>query len=423
MKQFRFGLGVIVVLASSLFLTGCWDITISVTGNGTTDPAPGRTEYPNPRVVTVTAIPDMGWRFDHWEGDIESTANPLVVDQDVPVKITAVFVEDPRSYTLNLSIAGNGTLNLAPGTYTYPVSTVVSLTATPDAGYRFDQWDGDVTGYANPISFTMDADKTVTATFVELLPESDSVVLGPNAVLELVHLPAGSFMMGSSPDEYESNPANEGRRHEVSFSHPFWVGKYEVTMGQWQAVMGTTPWVGQTNVVESPNNPAVWISWEEAQEFLVALNTLTGDNFRLLSEAEWEYACRAGTTTRFYWGDDHDSTIIGAYAWWNGNATAALEAYGHAVGIKHENPWGLFDMSGNVREWCQDWYLYGGYPTVSITDPTGPPDATYGEKRVVRGGYFNAAGAECRSAYREGLYYKESNAGTGFRVARTSYID
>jgi formylglycine-generating enzyme required for sulfatase activity len=155
------------------------------------------------------------------------------------------------------------------------------------------------------------------------------------------------------------------------------------------------------------------VSWNDAQAFIAALNTLTAMTFRLPSEAEWEYACRAGTATRFYWGDDLTYTAIGGYAWYWGNCSS--EMYAHIVGQKLQNTWDLFDVNGNVWEWCQDWYHadYTGAPTDGSAweSPTGT-------ERVARGGGWGDNGNNCRSAMRGSEPPTSSYHSVGFRVAR-----
>ncbi|MBN1441396.1 MAG: formylglycine-generating enzyme family protein, partial [Planctomycetes bacterium] len=133
----------------------------------------------------------------------------------------------------------------------------------------------------------------------------------------------------------------------------------------------------------------------------------------LPTEAEWEYACRAGTATRFYWGDDPTYSEIGSYAWYRGNAYDAGEEYAHVVGQKLPSAWGLYDMSGNVWEWCQD--SYGAYPVGPVVDPAGSPTGAY---RVIRGGSLNNGPRYCRSAYRGGIYPWRRGNDLGFRLAR-----
>jgi formylglycine-generating enzyme required for sulfatase activity len=179
--------------------------------------------------------------------------------------------------------------------------------------------------------------------------------------------------------------------------------------------MGTRPWEDQWGVIPDSDSPAVYISWEDAQEFITRVNRLSGSGFRLPTEAEWEYACRAATTSRFYWGDDPEYQEGDAYAWWPATAINAGEAYAHPVGLLEPNPWGLFDMAGNAWEWCQDWY--GPYAPGDQTDPTGPSTGT---ERVGRGGSWGAIDpAHCRSAYRgKNRPDYGGSSGIGFRLVR-----
>jgi formylglycine-generating enzyme required for sulfatase activity len=209
--------------------------------------------------------------------------------------------------------------------------------------------------------------------------------------MEFVYIPPGKFLMGSLSSE-PGRSSDEGPQHEVTITQGFYLGKYEVTQGQWESVMGTRPWSGQDYVQENPDHPTVYVSWNDAQAFVTKLNQAAGsDLYRLPAEAEWEYACRAGTTTRWSFGDDQDR--LGEYAWYTANAWYAGKQYAQKVGTKKPNPWGLYDMHGNVWEWCQDWY--GPYSSSPHVDPTG---RLSGSRRVVRGCSFH--GGSSRSANR-----------------------
>ena len=215
-------------------------------------------------------------------------------------------------------------------------------------------------------------------------PTEIAVDLGNNVKLEMVLIRAGEFMMGS-PD---SDQAGERPQHRVRITKPFYLGKYLVTQEQWEAVMGDNP-----SHFKGPKNPVEMVSWNDCQQFLVKLNAKIGAQsgaFRLPSEAQWEYTCRAGSTTRYCFGDDESQ--LGEYAWYTANSGNTT----HPVGEKKPNPWGLYDMHGNVWEWCQDWY--GAYGAEATDDPTGP---AMGSDRVFRGGSWDHPARICRSASRD----------------------
>ena len=216
--------------------------------------------------------------------------------------------------------------------------------------------------------------------------------------MEFVWIEAGTFQMGS-PESDSWGEAWERPVHEVEISEGFWLGKYEVTQGQWAVVMRTTPWSGEWGVVENPSHPAVYISWHDVQAFIGRLNAAAGDSlYRLPSEAEWEYACRAGTTTRWSFGDDtSDGSGVRDYAWYRVNTSYEGKYYAHAVGMKLPNGWGLYDMHGNVYEWVQDWWDLDYYKRSLRVDPPGPTSGSY---RVLRGGGVGDGVQRMRSADR-----------------------
>jgi len=211
--------------------------------------------------------------------------------------------------------------------------------------------------------------------------------LGNGVTMKLVRIEAGTFMMGSklSAEEVakrlDSTPEyhkDEHPRHQVTISTPFYMGVTEVTQAQWKAVMNTQPWEGKPYTKAGPDHPASSIIWDAATAFCMALSKKTGRTVRLPTEAEWEYACRAGTTTRYSFGDD--SSKLGDYAWYSSNTYYEGESYAHPVGAKKPNAWGLCDMYGNVKEWCADWR--GPFTDADARDPKGPATGKY---RVICG--------------------------------------
>ena len=243
------------------------------------------------------------------------------------------------------------------------------------------------------------------------LPKELTVDLG-GAKLEMVLIPAGEFLMGS-PDTDKDAWDNEKPRHWVRISKPFYLGRCPVTQQQWEALMGNSPSYFEEPM---PNNPVDGVSWDDCQQVLKRLNErlrqphAVGDGeFRLPSEAQWEYACRAGSTTRYYFGDNE--SVLGEYAWYNANSGSMT----HPVGEKKCNAWGLYDMHGNVSEWCQDWYDAGFYANSPGDDPTGPEA---GSHRVFRGGYWLCNGKFCRSAARYDFWPGLRDSIVGFRFAK-----
>ena len=248
--------------------------------------------------------------------------------------------------------------------------------------------------------------------------------------IEFVAIPAGTFTMGSPAGE--TGRGDDEIQHRVTIRKPFGLGKYEVTQGQWKAVMGSLPTkCDNDGSVEAAGvgdkNPVVCVSWDDVQQFIARLNALKdGYTYRLPGEAEWEYAARAGKTTRYYWGEDEsamcrnaniaDQTTREKNPNWK--TIECRDGYAGAapVGSFPANGWGLHDMMGNVWEWCADWYDKEYYNNGVATDPAGPGT---GALRVNRGGSWFDIAAEARSASRDGNMPGEHNSGLGFRLART----
>jgi len=228
--------------------------------------------------------------------------------------------------------------------------------------------------------------------------------LGGGVTMEFVLIPAGEFMMGDARGDFDEIPV-----HKVTITRPFVLGKYEVTQDQWKAIMGSNP-----ARFKGAKSPVERVCWNDCQAFFNKLNQEFGKpgvKFSLPTEAQWEYACRAGTSTRWNFGDDKAS--VDQYAWWDENSGNTT----HPVGQKKPNAWGLYDMHGNVWEWCVDRYGEDYYKRSPQNDPTGP---TKGSSRVLRGGCFrfeNPKNFRCAFRYKD--YPDRPNDHHGLRVART----
>ncbi len=235
--------------------------------------------------------------------------------------------------------------------------------------------------------------------------------LGRGVKLGMVYIPGGTFMMGS-PSGEANRSSDEGPQHKVTIS-PFYMGKYQVTQAQWEAVTGNNP-----SSFKGANRPVESVSWEDAAEFCKNLSKKTGKTYRLPTEAEWEYACRAGTTTPFYFGETITPDIVN----YDGNypyGSASKGTYRQQttdVGNFSPNPFGLYDMHGNVWEWCLDIYASDIYNRHQKTDPIYTDSGDY---RVVRGGSWYSNAQYCRSADRYGNTPAYRYTSIGFRFVRT----
>jgi formylglycine-generating enzyme required for sulfatase activity len=238
---------------------------------------------------------------------------------------------------------------------------------------------------------------------------------------------------------YLGHVQSEAPRRHVKITKPFYLGMYQVTQGEYEKVMGINPssYTGKqvdastfkpalpenevryrtgnrnrTAGMDTSRHPVETVNWDDAMEFCRRLSAIPAERaagrvYRLPTEAEWEYACRAGTTTRWYYGDDEAG--LQEYAWFSMNSGKMT----HPVGGKRPNRWGLFDMHGNVYQWCADWYSTDYYAHSPPSDPTGP---TVGFLRAQRGGFWNGNASFCRSAYRNTYGLTFRGLSTGFRV-------
>ena len=225
--------------------------------------------------------------------------------------------------------------------------------------------------------------------------------------MKFVWVKPGTFLMGS-PKEEKLREDNE-TQHKVTLSKGFYMGVHAVTQEQWMKVMGNNP----SNFKGEKNLPVEKLSWDDCQEFVKKLREKDKKQYRLPSEAEWEFCCRAGTTTPFHFGESistDQANYVGSAVYGNGKV-GVYRAKTTPVGSFPANAWGLFDMHGNVWEWCQDWY--GDYPHKDIIDPTGPEKGT---GRVLRGGCWFNNPQDCRSARRHRNEPGGGNGSFGCRV-------
>ncbi len=437
MSRMRVFLGVLAFVGITFLGAGCkpGEPLAGFTAEPTSGVAPLKVQFTDASVITKEST-ITGWVWDFGDGGAST-------DQDPEHTYTAA-----GSYAVSLTVtSSDGKTNMA----TVPNCVTVTLTAVPDVvGLARAAAEAAITGAGLVVgTVTQRSSDTVPAgnvisqdpaagtgvlrgSAVSLVVSSgpggtggdtETILLPGNVPLELVKVPAGSFQMGA-PETERSRHSSEGPVHEVTIGYDFYMGKYEVTQGQWLAVMETSPG-GNTWGDGGANYPAYYVSWDDAQAFITAVNahiTATGQGpatLRLPSEAEWEYACRAGTQTRFYFGDSlgveddcEDDGVRSQYMWYCGNST---EYISKPVGGLLPNGFGLYDMSGNVMEWCED--------SLHSDDYTGAPSdgsawvSPSASSRVLRGGRWRDSAQGCRSATRYDNYPSNRYDGIGFRLA------
>lgn len=252
--------------------------------------------------------------------------------------------------------------------------------------------------------------------------------LVPTPTIAFRWCPAGTFTMGEDDKEVDATLASmiirrrkeigeDDKKVEVTLTAGYWLGETEITQAQWQTLMDTSPWSGQQHVKEGADYAASYISHEEAVAFCQKLTAQErsagrlpkGWKYSLPTEAQWEYACRAGTQSQFSFGQFESP--MGEHGWFEKNAVEMGATFAHRVGMKKPNPWGLSDMHGNVGEWCSDWW---DIPLTGGRDPVGTPS---GSDRVHRGGAWTSLDKNCRSAYRLGSSPDFRSYEVGFRLA------
>jgi formylglycine-generating enzyme required for sulfatase activity len=310
---------------------------------------------------------------------------PVVINKQEKYNICTLTLytepEDAKIRFLNIDREFENDMKLHPGLYQIEISY---------PGFRTErEWTYLSEGL----------DKTIYISLKEGFPDSDKTRTFQN--IEFVYIPPGTFDMGSFSGETDELPI-----HQVEITKGFWMSKYEITQGQWESVMGTNP----SQFTGDENRPVEMVTWFDVQDFIAKLNKKGEDKFRLPTEAEWEYACRGGRKTEYSYGEEDNSMRFFGWFSWIG------EGETHPVGQKKPNSWGLCDMSGNVWEWCQDFYQKDYYAKSPTKDPRGPEN---GEDRVMRGGcYFNIMDY-CRPASRAQNNPKYSFSFMGFRLVRS----
>jgi formylglycine-generating enzyme required for sulfatase activity len=278
---------------------------------------------------------------------------------------------------------------LGPGRYHVEVSA--------DGHETKDLWVSLGAGKEETVRFNLARVSEALPAAKRTSPESS---LGNSLGMEFVYIPSGSFMMGSPSDEMDRNI--DERQHHVTLTKGFYIQKAEVTQGQWERVMGSNPSIFSSC---GQDCPVEYVSWHDCQQFIKKLNQAEGTiKYRLPTEAEWEYACRAGTSDAFA----GDLEVLGWYA-----SNSGVKTY--PIGRKQPNTRGLYDMHGNVWEWCQD--CHGQYPSNAVTNPVGPSSSP---ARVYRGGSFSNDAGNCRSANRKMSDPSKRYINLGFRLAFSS---
>jgi uncharacterized protein (TIGR03067 family) len=332
---------------------------------------------------------------------LDPTKNPKYFDESIPNEgiVTGIYelTGDTLERCTTRGIDGPRTRSFEDGVYSV-WNRKISHTEDTDRTSKSDRNSSLSEGVNNPSS-----------------SDKHSSNFTNSVGMKFTLISAGEFRMGNGESAAETKRIFEGKsatwfhdefpQHPVRLSKPFYLGVHEVTQAQYERVMGANP-----SHFKGPRRPVETVSWEDAVEFCKTLSALpeektAGRVYRLPTEAEWEYACRAGTRTHFSFANAPDD--LGEYAWFTENSSGTT----HLVGRRSASALGLYDMHGNVWEWCADWF--GEYTVPSMDDPVGPPT---GSDRVIRGGSWFAPAGDCRSAVRVGMAPNSRYSVLGFRV-------
>jgi formylglycine-generating enzyme required for sulfatase activity len=390
------------------FQANTYTISVSANPSGSGTVSGGGNGFNYNQSCTVHATPAEGFAFSNWtdEGEVVSTEADYTFTVTSNRTLVANFTElqpDEYSITVSANPSNGGTVS---GGGTYQQGQSCTVHATANEGYTFINWTENevVVSTESEYTFLVTSDRTLVANFQQQTGDQTFTVNGVSFTMKRVE--GGTFYMGAQstnsnglnydPDAYSI----ESPVHSVTLS-TFYMGETEVTQALWQAVVGSNPsyFVGTTRPVET-------VSWSTiVNQFIPALNALTGHTFRLPTEAEWEYAARGGNQGHGY--KYAGSNTIGDVAWYNGNSNIQT----HPVATKSPNELGLYDMSGNVWEWCSDWY--GSYGSGSQTNPQGPSSGSY---RVLRGGSWDGIARFCRVSNRSYGIPGSEYYGDGFRL-------
>ncbi len=342
--------------------------------------------------------------WERWGEAVNGTGNRLTIEYDRTRALTGFFKVVAENLVIPVPLKVSGSRNRV---------IELSFTSASDKKYQvyytfdFLRWavfSDIIEGDGQRIALEYDVSEPAALFF-----KAETIQITP--VANMVRIPAGAFLMGSPLTEKDRD-LDEDPLTQVELALNFWMGKFEVTQGEYEALMGDNP----SRFKGDPKLPVEQVAWKEAVAYCTRLTELEqnagrlpkGYTYRLPTEAEFEYACRARTTTRFSFGDDPDYTLIDQYAWYSNNSGSKT----HPVGQKKPNAFGLYDMHGNVWEWCWDWYD-SRYAGVTVTNPSGP--AT-GGSRIFRGGGWDYVASSCRSAFRNNVGPTRQTEYLGFRV-------